>query len=178
MLKNFLLSTALVLLLMQPANAFELTDDRVERFVDSWIDVQSLEHEFEDIEQPDGELLLESPFSASLEEARGHEAYQRLQQIAVDHGFSDVEEWALTGDLIFRAFLGKEVQDEDAAAEMKQALEEIRQSPLPEEQKEQMTRHIQEYLDFMERIQDVPAEDIETVRRHQGALKRIFEPVN
>ncbi|EFI33154.1 conserved hypothetical protein [Desulfonatronospira thiodismutans ASO3-1] len=178
MIKKFLLSIALVLLLLQPANAFELTDDRVERFVDSWSDVQSLEHEFEDIEQPDGEFVPESPFSASLEEVRGHEAYDRLQQIAVDHGFSDAQEWALTGDHIFRAFLGMEMQDEDPTAEMKQALEEIRQSPLPEEQKEQITRHIQEQLDLFERIQDVPAEDIETVRRHEGEINRIFEPVN
>jgi len=138
-LKKLLLSIALIFLLLQPANAFELTDDRVERFVDSWSDVQM--HEFEDVEQPDGELVPESPFSASLEEARGHEAYESLQQIAVDHGFSDAEEWALTGDHIFRAFLGMEMQDEDPTAEMKQALEEIRQSPLPEEQKEQMKKN-------------------------------------
>ncbi len=173
-----ILAGFLVMLFIKPSYAFELTDEKVEGFVGSWSDVQALEHEFEDLEQPRGEAMPESPFSASLEEAREHEAYQHLQQIAADHGFADTEEWALTGDHIFRAFLGMHMEDEDHTAEMQQALEEIRQSPLPEEQKEQMISNIQEQMDFLERIEDVPAEDIDTVRRHEEALNQIFEPVD
>ncbi|MBW7471963.1 hypothetical protein QQF73_12945 [Marinobacter sp. M216] len=176
---------AVLALASLPAQARDLTEQTIRSFVDTMKAAESLEPEFEALadematdqesEMPDFAHI----FSDTLSSMEGQPAYGRLEDIAQDHGFSDLEEWGATGDRIYRAWMAIELerQNPEARQEMASALAEIENSPhLTEAQKAQMRAMMENAMRAMESAKDAPQEDVEAVRPHLDILRSFSQP--
>ncbi|MBC7326393.1 MAG: hypothetical protein H5T99_13950, partial [Moorella sp. (in: Bacteria)] len=141
-----------------------------------------LEPEFEDLDNemdnggttPDFSRL----FSDSLSQLKGRDSYSRLEDIARNHGFNSLEEWASTGDRVFQAWMAIEMEQQNPAAqqEMNAALAEVENNPnMTAEQKTQMRAMMQSAMGAMESASNAPAADIAAVRPHLDALRAMSE---
>lgn len=167
-----------------PAQARDLSEQTIRAFVDTMKAAESLEPEFEALaedmaadeesEMPDFAHI----FSDTLASMEGEPAYDRLEDIAQEHGFSDLQEWGTTGDRIYRAWMAIEMEQQNPAAqqEVASALEEIENSPhLTESQKAQMRAMMENAMSAMESAKNAPREDIEAVRPHLDLLKSLSQ---
>ncbi|MBW0148302.1 hypothetical protein [Marinobacter arenosus] len=171
---------AVLTLASLPAQARDLSEQTIQAFVDTMKAAESLEPEFEALtdemaadqesEMPDFAHI----FSDTLSSMEGEPVYTRLEDIAQEHGFSDLEEWGTTGDRIYRAWMAIELEQQNPQArqEIASALEEIDNSPhLTEAQKAQMRAMMENAMSAMESAKDAPREDIEAVRPHLDLLR-------
>ncbi len=175
---------ALFTLFAVSSHAQSLSDQNISSFIESLKAAEKLEPEFEDLSgEMDGEDDGSMPdfsriFSDSLDELKGHEAYSRLEELARDHGFSNLDEWASTGDRVFRAWMAIEMeqQNPDARQEMNTALAEIENNPnMTAEQKAQMRAMMESAMGAMQSASNAPAADVEAVRPHVNALRALTE---
>jgi lantibiotic modifying enzyme len=175
---------ALFSLFSVSGHADNLSEQKVSAFINSLKAAERLEPEFEDLgnemdngnagAMPDFSRL----FSDSLGQLKGHEAYSHLEDIARDHGFNNLEQWAATGDRVFQAWMAIEMEQQNPAAqqEMNAALAEIENSPnMTPEQKAQMRAMMQGAMGAMESASNAPAADIAAVRPHINALRALSE---
>lgn len=169
------------------SHAQSLSDQKISSFIESLKAAEKLEPEFEDLsDEMDGEDDGTMPdfsriFSDSLDELKGHEAYSRLEELARDHGFSNLEEWASTGDRVFQAWMAIEMEQQNPAArqEMNAALAEIENNPdMTAEQKAQMRAMMESAMGAMQSASNAPPEDVEAVRPHADALRRLSDDQN
>ncbi|MBW4935236.1 hypothetical protein KZO34_11260 [Marinobacter sp. F4206] len=163
-----------------PAQARDLSEQTIRAFVDTMKAAEDLEPDFEalgDELAADGESGMPDfahIFSDTLARMEGQPAYLRLEDIAREHGFSDLEDWSNTGDRIYNAWMAIELeqQNPDAQQEITSALVEIENSPhLTEAQKAQMRAMMENAMNAMESAKDAPREDIEAVRPHLDILR-------
>lgn len=175
---------ALFSLVSANSHADNLSDQEISAFIDSLKAAERLEPEFEDLgnEMDNGDAGAMPDFSRlfsdSLGQLKGHDAYSRLEDIARNHGFSNLEEWAATGDRVFQAWMAIEMEQQNPAAqqEMSAALAEIENSPnMTAEQKAQMRAMMQSAMGAMESASNAPAADIAAVRPHLDALRAMSE---
>lgn len=177
------LALALALLLPLGANADSLTDERVRAFINTLQDAETLEDDFEELNQelPNSEGMAEMPdfstiFSDSVAQMRGHETYDRMEVIVADHGFDSMEEWGATGDRVFQAWMAieMEVQHPEMAREMAGVMDEINNNPnLSEAQKEQMRAMMGGATSAMESARQAPEADKRAVRPHMDTLRAV-----
>ncbi|MEX2473683.1 hypothetical protein [Marinobacter sp.] len=170
---------------MSGAAAETLTDDKVRAFISTLEDAESLEADFEELNQdmPGSESRSEMPdfssiFSDSVERMRGHEAYDRMSGIVKDHGFNSMEEWGTTGDQVFQAWMAIEMEEQhpEMAREMAGAMDQINNNPnLSEAQKEQMRSMMGGATAAMESANQAPEADKQAVRPHRDALRSVTE---
>ncbi|MEQ5816558.1 hypothetical protein J3362_13675 [Marinobacter sp. NFXS11] len=171
-------------LLPAQSQAETLSDQRVASFIESVRAAQTLAPEFEELErQMDNQNENAMPdfsriVSESLEQMKGHEAYDRLEDVVQDHGFDSLESWGATGDRVFQAWMAIEMAEQKPAArqEMESALAEMENSPhMTAEQKAQMRAMMEGAMGAMQSASNAPAEDIEAVRPHVEALRQLGE---
>ena len=187
-LMNVLVGLLVVPLMAVYAHGASLTDAQVKRFVASMEEVQQLFDEYDDLHEMDddfddfdGEIDMtfpENPMSDAIAEMRGHAVYNRLQGVVRKHGFSNVEQWAGTGDKVMMAFysLLMEEAHPEAVAEMQAALREIDDNPyMGEAQKQEMRKMMESAMSHMSHLMDAPAADKAVVRPHMSELRRVLE---
>ncbi|NMT62962.1 hypothetical protein [Marinobacter orientalis] len=183
-LHPFLLALVCLLLLTPlAANAETLTDQTIRSFISSLEALQDMEEEFDELtddlsaeeeaaEMPDMSRL----FSSSVEKRKGHDAYNRMEDVVQQHGFSSAEDWGRTGDRIFRAWSALEMgeQSGEANREMARAMEEINNNPnMSEAQKQQMREMMGGAMSAYEQAANAPEEGKRAVRPHMDALRSV-----
>lgn len=174
--------TLIFSLLSFGAHAEQLTDNTIRSFIQSLEAAQAMGPEFEEFtnEQENINKLpdLSRIFSSSVEAAEGHKAYGQMEDLAQDHGFKNIDEWANTGDRIYSAWLTIEMGDESAGfqQEMSGAMAEIENNPnMSAEQKAQMRAAMQAAMGITQQANNAPAADIEAVKPHLNALRTFME---
>jgi hypothetical protein len=173
------------LLLAGPALAqtsSALTPDVVEGFIVSLRDLQEVGKKY-DAEGPmnpnmsldEGMERAAAPFSAAIAQMQGHEAYGEMLAAIERHGFSDVQQWALTGDRIMKAFVANSMEAETPQmdAQMKQALEQIENSNMSAAQKETMLQMMRSSTQMMSAYTDVPAADKAAVAPFMSTIESL-----
>lgn len=181
------LLTVVYLLALSPlyAHAEPLTDQKIRSFISSLEQLQGMENEFDELtddlsaeeeaaEMPDMSRL----FSSSVEQMKGHEAYDRMEDVVQQHGFSSAEEWGQTGDRIFQAWSALEMGDQSGQVdqEMAKAMEEIDNNPhMSEAQKQQMREMMSGAMSAYKQAANAPEADKQAVRPHIEALRGATE---
>ncbi|MEQ9547929.1 MAG: hypothetical protein RIK85_18160 [Marinobacter sp.] len=165
--------------------ADRLTNEKVRAFINTLQEAETLEDDFDQLneqmpgsgnpsEMPD----FSSIFSDSVNQMRGHEAYNRMEGIVKENGFDSMEEWGATGDRVFQAWVAIEMEDQhpQMAREMAAAMDEINNNPnLSEAQKEQMRAMMGGATAAMESARQAPEADKQAVRPHMQALRAVTE---
>ncbi|GGC68251.1 hypothetical protein [Marinobacter halophilus] len=180
-----LLITALMLacvLIAPKAFAQNLTEANVRAFLDSLQAAEPVlrEHEDELDEFEDGAETtdLSAIFSSGLEQMKGHAMLKDIEKVTKRHGFSDIEQWAQTGDQVFQAWFALEMEAQGPAAqqEMQRALAEIDNNPhMTEEQKAQMRAMMGTAMNTMNAAKDVPDDAKRAVRPFMDELRAMSE---
>ncbi|MCG2582295.1 MAG: hypothetical protein KA296_15600 [Marinobacter sp.] len=184
--RSLCLTVALSLLFATSgAAADSLTDEEVRAFINTLEEAETLEGDLDQLndEQPVSGNPSDMPdfsslFSDSVNKMRGHEAYDRMEDIVEDNGFDSMEEWGATGDRIFRAWMAIEMESQhpQMAREMTAAMDEINNNPnLSEAQKEQMRSMMGGATAAMESARQAPEADKQAVRPHMQALRAVTE---
>ena len=145
-----------------------LTPNIIEGFIDSVRDLQEIGEKYDatglmnpNMSLDEGIERAAAPFSAAIAQMQGHAAYGEMLAAIERHGFSDLQQWALTGDRVMKAFIANKMGAEmpQMDAQMKQALEQIENSNMPAAQKETMLKMMQSSTQMMGAYADVPAAD-------------------
>ncbi len=160
------------------AHAEKLTDNTIRSFITTLEKAQTMEPEFEELddEQDNEALDFSRIFSSSIEELKGEDVYDRLESLVQDHGFKNLDDWATTGDRIYSAWIAIEMTDQSPALrkEMESAMAEIENSPhMSAQQKAQMRASMETALGFTQQASDAPLADINAVKPHLEALRAI-----
>lgn len=165
------------------AVADSLTDEKVRAFISTLEEAETLEDDFNQLneEQPGSGNPSDMPdfssiFSDSVNKMRGHEAYDRMEDIVEDNGFDSMEEWGATGDRVFQAWMAIEMESQhpQMAREMAGAMDEINNNPnLSEAQKEQMRSMMSGATAAMENARQAPEADKQAVRPHIQSLRSV-----
>lgn len=153
-----------------------LTDAKIRALITTIEKSQDMASEFEELNElaSEREVDMSRLFSSSVEQMEGREEYGILEDMVQNHGFSNLKEWAKTGDRVFAAWMAIEMGSESAglAAEMQEALAEIDNNPdMSEQQKAQMRAMMAPAMSMSDAASNVPQQDMEAVRPHIGALK-------
>ncbi|WP_281301341.1 MULTISPECIES: hypothetical protein [unclassified Iodidimonas] len=99
------------------------------------------------------------------------ESYQKMKDVAADHGFSDVDEWARVGDQVMGAFMAMEMQNiPDESRAMAEQMTPDMLAQMPQAVREQ----IEGMKIMLAAIKDVPEQNIETVRPLVPDLKAVL----
>ena len=169
------------------AQAETLTDQTIRSFISSLETLQGMENEFdamkEDFPAEKGGRGTEMPdmsriFSSSIERMKGHDMYNRLEDVVEQHGFANPEAWAKTGDRVFQAWSALEMgeQSGEMNQEMAKAMEEINNNPhMSEAQKQQMRDMMGGAMSAMETASKAPEADKRALRPHLDALRSATE---
>lgn len=165
------------------AHAETLTDQTVRSFISSLEELQTMEDEFSELTEDfsDEEDAAEMPdmsriFSSSVEEMKGHDMYNELEDLVQQYGFSSPEQWGEIGDRIFHAWGALEMgeQSGDMNQEMARAMEEIDNNPhMSEAQKQQMREMMGGAMSAVEQAANAPEGDKRAVRPHMEALRSV-----
>ena len=182
-----ILLTWLCLFVLLPlgAQAQSLTDQTIQSFIDSLKALQSMESELEELtddmstdhepgDMPDFSRVL----SSSVEQIKGHEVYERLEDTVQAHGFDSAEQWSRIGDRIFQAWTALEMGDQAGQVnqEMQKAMAEIDNNPhLSEAQKQQMRNMMGGAVSAMQQAADAPEADKQALRPHMDALRTALD---
>lgn len=169
------------------AAAQSLTDGDIENFIDSLVELNSMEDEFADLElemerqseqgadtMPDFEHLI----SDSISKIEDHPSFDKFRDVIEDNGFDNPTEWGETGDRIFRAWMAIEMENQSPTvnADMARALEEIENNPnMTQAQKDQMKAMMGSAISAMEQASNAPAGDVEALRPHLQQLRQATE---
>lgn len=169
-------------------HAASLTDAEIKNFISSMQDVQAFDDEYEDIDDFEGhedEMLAgddmtvqEEPLLKSIQRMKGHDIYNKLEDVVRKHGFSDLEQWAQVGDRVMKAFIGIHIGDQqpNMQAEMEASIREIDENPhMTEEQKDEMKQMMRNAMSSMEKMTDAPSEDMDALRSHIDELNQVLD---
>lgn len=181
-LKTALIATV-YLLLSSMAQAESLTSDVVRRFVDSMEQLQSNEVYSEQFmaawvaarsEQDSPGSLLVSDVVAFME---GQPGQSTLETVVEEHGFDSPKVWGYVGDRALLA-LGR-LEMEDNISQLQQRLVSMRQdvsrnSQFSEEQKQRMLGMINQTASMLERMEQIPASELEAIRPNRAELKHVL----
>ncbi len=124
-----------------------LTEDRINGFVASIVALEEWgdehEEEVDAIEDIFGRETMDdmtNPFAAASRIIESQSWADEVVEIVQDHGFRDLEDWARTGNRIFMAFMAiqMDVNKAEMEAGLAEALKQIDNSDMSEDQKEQM----------------------------------------
>ena len=118
-----------------------------------------------------------SPFSAAISGMQGHEAYDEMQATITKYGFADMQSWGAIGDRIMQAYaansIGAEMPQMDE--QMKQALEQIENSNMPEAQKENMKQMMMSSMQMMNSYASAPEADKKAVLPYMSVIENLGE---
>ncbi|BFN12283.1 MULTISPECIES: hypothetical protein [Marinobacter] len=173
------------------AHSENLTEDDVTSFIASMEAMQPLidKHQdfIESIEDPaddEREVDFARMMSSMVDEVKGHEMYDDLDDLVDDFGFSSPEAWARKGDRIVSAWFAIEMEAQpDMApdiAEMERAIAEMENNPdMPEAAKAQMREMMEQMMVTVKSAssaaKQVSDADKRAVRPHVERLKAVME---
>ena len=168
-----------ILSLIVPAlvQAAPLTEQRVQSFIETMEDTESLEDEFPELaEMDDNEVEdMSQIFTSSVQKLDEHpEALERLNELTRQFGFSNAQDWADTGDRIFSAMMAINLQEmpADQRARMEQqSSPENMPRHLSEAQKAEIQQMFSAMQSMLEAAKNVPQSDIDAVRPHMDQLQ-------
>lgn len=175
-----LLLLLILSLVSASAQAQELTDKKIRSFIATLEKTSTIGSDFDylddsqDIELPDFSRI----FSSSVEELDNREMYDRLENMVQNNSFKNLNEWAMTGDRIYSAWIAIEMAARSPAVtkEMENALSEIENNPnMSAEQKAQMRTIMEAALGVTRQANQASPADIEAVRPHLDALRAIAD---
>jgi hypothetical protein len=89
----------------------------------------------------------QAPFGSVMSQLQGHQAYNEILGIIRRYGFADENEWAMVGDRTIRTYTAMRMEKENPEidAQMQEAIQQIGNSNMSEEQKQQMLQMMQGY---------------------------------
>lgn len=162
------------------AHAEKLTDNTIRSFITTLEKAQALEPEFENLNNQEhlGSIDITKIFSSSVEALKGEDAYDSLEDLVQNSGFSNLNQWAATGDRIYGAWMAIEMKDEspEINQEMKTAMAELENNPnMSDQQKAQMRSMMEAALGVSKMASEAPPADIEAVKPHVNALRATGE---
>ncbi|MGM0451345.1 MAG: hypothetical protein ACQERE_10970 [Pseudomonadota bacterium] len=170
------------------AAAEPLNDERIEGFLGSLEDLESLGERtentemFEDMGQEIQESTREGdfrPMSMMVEKMRDHSMHGEFADVVSEHGFDRPEDWADTGDRIMRAVAAMELkgqEQEDVQAEMDEMMKQMENNPnVSEQQRERMRQQMEQAMAGMKAMADAPQEDIEAVRPYRDQIRQAMD---
>jgi len=168
---------------IDPANTADLgpplTKAKAESFVACLGDIIEIGKKYDGDDAPalTGHLT-DDDFGASIAAMSAHPAYKEISAALEKHGFEDPEEWAQTSQRFLSAYsaLKLEEQDTDINAQMKKAIDQIRENTmLTDEQKDQMIDMMKAQQQLFDDFQgDTSDADKEAVK----AVMEEFEELN
>ncbi|MGO3296666.1 MAG: hypothetical protein ACTILN_13455 [Marinobacter sp.] len=162
------------------AHAEKLTDNTIRAFITTLEKAQTLEPEFEELNNDDDSKMPDFSriFSSSVEELKGEEAYGRMENLVQKNGFENLTQWAATGDRIYGAWMAIEMADQspEINQEMQRAMAELDNNPnMSAEQKAQMRSLMEAGLGVTKVASEAPPADIEAVKPHMNALRAVTQ---
>lgn len=170
------------------AAAEALNDERIEGFLGSLEDLESLGERtentavFEDMGREIQESAREGdfrPMSMMVEKMRDHSMHGEFAEVVAKHGFDRPEDWADTGDRIMRAVAAMELKGQDQGdvqAEMDEMMKQMENNPnVSEQQRERMRQQMEQAMAGMKAMADAPQEDIEAVRPYRDRIRRAMD---
>ncbi|MCK7544616.1 hypothetical protein MLC59_10595 [Marinobacter bryozoorum] len=168
-----------ILSLIVPAlvQAAPLTEQRVQSFIETMEDTESLEDEFPELaEMDDNEVEdMSQIFTSSVQKLDKHpEALERLNELTQQYGFSNARDWADTGDRIFSAMMAINLQEMPAnqrARMEQQSSPENMPRNLSEAQKAEIQQMFSAMQSMLKAAENAPQSDIDAVRPHMDQLK-------
>lgn len=167
---RYLIAAAIALALVPLADALAqgpaLTTEAAERFVATLPVLSEKRDQFpdeiagEDIMPSMGERF--APYSTAVAELRARDsaALDTLAEVAADHGFADVEDWAGTGDTVIAAYLAYKMGNQ--RSEIKQMREHMTPEML-DQMPPSMRPQMEAAMAMAQAIESVPEADIEAV---------------
>ncbi|WP_077531341.1 hypothetical protein [Vreelandella utahensis] len=181
---------ALVLLLAAfPAMAQPLSDERIEGFLASLEDLESLGERIEntDLFGDMGREIQEQatrkgefrPMRMMVDRMRDHEMHNEFAAVVSDHGFQHPEDWADTGDRIMRAMAAMELKKhnrDDMRKEMSAMMKQMEDNPnISEQQRKRMRQQMEQAMAGMKAMADAPQADIEAVRPYRDRIRQAMD---
>ena len=182
---NTFCAVLVLLLAALPAMAQPLSDERIERFLASLEDLESLGKQVENTDMFGnmGQEIQEQamrkgefrPMGMMVEKMRDHEMHDQFSSVVSDHGFQRPEDWADTGDRIMRAMAAMELQKHDRGdmrAEMGAMMNKMENNPnISEQQRKRMRQQMGQAMAGMKAMADAPQEDIEAIRPYRDRIR-------
>lgn len=180
-----------------------LTQDNIQRFLQSMPDVEKLGEKYADDEAngplaamasreqmtsqggaagmaaPSKEQLerATSPLTTSLPGMRASKGYAEMVALVKRHGFSSVEEWATIGDRSIRAYAALQMETE--TPKVKEQMEEMRanlaKSGMPAAQQEAMLKMMNSSAEVLNTFADVPAADKQAIKPFAAQFEQLGE---
>ncbi len=173
------------------AHSENLTEGDVTSFIASMEAMQPLIDKHQDfieaLEDPadkDPEVDFSRVMSSMVDDVKGHEMYDDLDNLVDDFGFSSPEAWARKGDRIVSTWFAIEMEAQpDMApdmAEMERAIAEMENNPdMPEAAKAQMREMMEQMMSTVgsaaRAAENVSESDKQAVRPHVERLKAVME---
>lgn len=178
-----------------------LTQENVQRFLQSMSDVQKLGEKFSDdvkgnplaamatrdqmIMQggasgmaPPSKIQLEravAPLTSSLSSMRVHSGYDEMVAAVKRHGFDSVEEWATIGDRSIRAYAALQMETEapELKAQMAEMKASLEKSGMPAAQQEAMLKMMDSSVEVMQAFADVSDADKKAVEPFAAQFEQL-----
>ncbi len=176
---------ALGLLIAARAEAQEdkpLTEVRVMNFVASMYELEEWgdahEEELDELDEawdPDDMDDIAAPFTSIAEYVNSQRWAGEVRAIVRRHGFDDIEAWAVTGNRIMRAFAAIMFEDnaDEMEAGMAEALKQIEESDMSEDQKTAMREALVSTQKMARMYEDVDERDKAALRPHMHEFEKM-----
>lgn len=178
-----------------------LTQENIQRFLQSMPDVQKLGEKFSDDEKgdplaamatrdqmtmqggafgmaPPSKEQLEravAPLTSSLSSMRVHSGYDEMVAAVKRHGFNSVEEWATIGDRSIRAYAALQMETEapELKAQMAEMKASLEKSGMPAAQQEAMLKMMDSSVEVMQAFADVSDADKKAVEPFAAQFEQL-----
>lgn len=170
------------------ATAAPLNDTRIEGFLNSLEDLETLGERTQDLEMFEsmGQEIEASaregdfrPMSLMVEKMRGHSMHEAFADIVSRHGFDRPKDWANTGDRVMRAMAAIELKGQkqgNVQAEMEAMMERMENNPdIPEQQRKRMREQMEQAMVGMKAMADAPQADVEAVRPYRDRIRQAMD---
>ncbi|PSF13370.1 hypothetical protein C7H09_01800 [Marinobacter fuscus] len=175
---------ALACLLLSPLSFSQsLSESDVQAFIRSMQAMQPLQDKYQDVfdaeeDDADDDIDFSRLMSDGIRRMKGHPAYNEVESLVKQQGFSDIENWASIGDKVVQAWFALEMgaQSPQIQAEMNAAMAEIENNPnMSEAQKAQMRAMMQQGMSAMATGASAPEANKKAVRPYLDQLKAVMD---
>lgn len=170
-------------LIIAPAHAYALSGPTVEAFIASVKEIHKIGDDYEGKpleegldEDEEDELDFSNVYSTLVRELDEEPPLKRkISATARRHGFSNLTEWARTGDQVFSAFMAMGLEGQPAMDEagIESYLASMEEAQLPEADMQEMRRTMASLLEANRKLRQVPKADIAAVRPYVDELMAI-----
>ena len=160
-----------------------LSEGRINAFMASMLDLEAWgdahEDDIEDLDDLFSEQAMSgdftNPFAAATRIIESQSWAGEVKDIIRSHGFDGLEDWARTGNRIFMAYMAVQMDanKSEMDAGMAEALKQIENSGMSEDEKERMRQMLQGANQMASMYAEVPAADKKAVIPFLDALENM-----